>query len=46
MARYLTELPPRKVLEKKLHEAIQLARQRLADQTKDQPPAARLTTDN
>ncbi|MBI3292029.1 MAG: DUF1016 domain-containing protein [Elusimicrobia bacterium] len=30
VAHYLTELPPRKVLEKKLHDAIQLARERLA----------------
>ena len=29
VAAYLTELPPRKLLEKKLHEAILLARQRL-----------------
>jgi hypothetical protein len=26
----LTELPPRKLLERKLHDAIQIARQRLA----------------
>lgn len=30
VAEYLTELPPRKVLEKKLHDAIRLARERLA----------------
>jgi hypothetical protein len=30
VAEYLTELPPRAVLEKKLHEAIRLARQRLS----------------
>lgn len=30
VAQYLTELPPRKVLEKKLHDAIRLARERLA----------------
>jgi predicted nuclease of restriction endonuclease-like (RecB) superfamily len=30
VAQYLTELPPKKLLEKKLHEAIQLARERLA----------------
>ncbi|OGR78284.1 MAG: cytoplasmic protein [Elusimicrobia bacterium RIFCSPLOWO2_02_FULL_39_32] len=29
VAEYMTELPPRKVLEKKLHEAIHLARERL-----------------
>lgn len=30
VARYLTELPPKKLLEKKLHESIRLARERLA----------------
>ena len=30
VAEYMTELPPRKILEKKLHQAIQLARERLA----------------
>ncbi|MBI3754440.1 MAG: DUF1016 domain-containing protein [Deltaproteobacteria bacterium] len=30
VAEYLTELPPQKVLEKKLHEAIQMAREQLA----------------
>ncbi len=30
VAEYMTELPPRKVLEKKLHEAIHLVRERLA----------------
>ncbi|MBI4669930.1 MAG: DUF1016 domain-containing protein [Elusimicrobia bacterium] len=30
VAEYMTELPPRKVLEKKLHDAIRLARERLA----------------
>lgn len=34
LAEYLTGLPPRKVLEKKLHEAIQHARQRLEEQEK------------
>jgi YhcG PDDEXK nuclease domain len=29
VAEYLTELPPRKVLEKKLHKAVELARERL-----------------
>lgn len=30
VAEYMTELPPRKILEKKLHDAIRLARERLA----------------
>ena len=30
VAQYLTELPPKKLLQKKLHQAIQLARERLA----------------
>ncbi len=30
VAEYLTELPPRRLLEGKLHEAVQLARARLA----------------
>lgn len=30
VARYLTQLPPRRILEEKLHEAIRLARQQLA----------------
>ena len=30
VARYLTELPPKKLLEKKLHDAISLARERFA----------------
>ena len=30
VAEYLTELPPREVLEKKLHDAIKVARGRLA----------------
>ena len=29
VAAYMTELPPRKLLEKKLHEAVRIARQRL-----------------
>jgi hypothetical protein len=33
VAQYLTELPPREVLERKLHEAIRLAREQLARQT-------------
>jgi hypothetical protein len=31
VAEYLTELPPRPLLEQKLHEAIRLARRRLAE---------------
>jgi predicted nuclease of restriction endonuclease-like (RecB) superfamily len=38
VARYLTELPPRQVLAKKLHEAILLARQRLEARS-EAPPA-------
>lgn len=34
IAEYLTELPPRQMLESKLHEAIAMARERLAEQTK------------
>ena len=30
VAQYLTELPPKKLLEKKLHDSIRLARERLA----------------
>lgn len=30
VAEYMTELPPRKILEKKLHEAIRIAREHLA----------------
>jgi len=36
-AQYLTELPPQKLLERKLHDAIRLARERLARQQQDQP---------
>jgi predicted nuclease of restriction endonuclease-like (RecB) superfamily len=36
-AQYLTELPPRELLEKKLHDAIRLARERLARQAQEQP---------
>jgi predicted nuclease of restriction endonuclease-like (RecB) superfamily len=41
VARYLTALPPRDVLETKLHQAIQVARQRLQKQrdTAEAPPA-------
>lgn len=38
VAQYLTELPPRKVLEHKLHEAIRIAREQLA--TRQLPPPA------
>jgi len=34
VAAYMTELPPRKLLEKKLHEVVQIARQRLGTGTK------------
>ncbi len=36
-AQYLTELLPRELLEKKLHDAIRLARERLARQAQEQP---------
>ena len=36
-AQYLTELPPREVLERKLHDAIRLARERLARQPQELP---------
>lgn len=36
-AQYLTELPPQDVLERKLHDAIRLARERLARQQEEQP---------
>jgi predicted nuclease of restriction endonuclease-like (RecB) superfamily len=40
-AQYLTQLPPQKVLERKLHDAIRLARERLARQQQEQccPPS-------
>jgi predicted nuclease of restriction endonuclease-like (RecB) superfamily len=38
VAQYLTELPPRELLEKKLHESIRLARERLAQ--KESPAIA------
>ena len=41
-AQYLTELPPRKILERKLHDAIRLARERLARRAADQPAPAQL----
>ena len=31
VAEYMTELPPRELLERKLHDAIELARQKLED---------------
>ena len=36
-AQYLTELPPQEVLERKLHDAIRLARERLARDAQEQP---------
>ncbi len=36
-AQYLTELLPRELLEKKLHDAIHLARERLARQAQEEP---------
>ncbi len=39
VAQYLTELPPKKLLEKKLHQAIQLARERLAQSELTRQPA-------
>jgi predicted nuclease of restriction endonuclease-like (RecB) superfamily len=43
-AQYLTELPPREILERKLHDAIYLAREQLARQTTDQPVPAQIPT--
>lgn len=43
-AQYLTELPPQEVLERKLLDAIHLARERLARQAQDQSPIPRLPT--
>jgi len=37
VAEYLTELPPRKLLEQKLHNAIKTARQRIDDRKRNQP---------
>ncbi len=37
VAQYLTELPPKKLLKKKLHQAIQLARERLSYQQQSHP---------
>jgi predicted nuclease of restriction endonuclease-like (RecB) superfamily len=41
VARYLTQLPPREILEKTLHEAIRLARQQLAQRPEIQEQAAK-----
>jgi hypothetical protein len=38
VAQYLTELPPREVLEKALHESVRRARERLAVAKQDVPP--------
>jgi predicted nuclease of restriction endonuclease-like (RecB) superfamily len=38
VAEYLTELPPREVLERRLHEALQLARAQLAARHEDSTP--------
>jgi predicted nuclease of restriction endonuclease-like (RecB) superfamily len=43
-AQYLTELPPQEVLERKLLDAIHLARERLARQTQGDLPIPRLPT--
>ncbi len=43
-AQYLTELPPREILEQKLQDAIRLARERLARQATHQPAPAQLTS--
>ena len=40
VAQYLTELPPRELLEKTLHESIRRARERLALAKQDAPPEA------
>lgn len=41
VAEYLTELPPRKVLEHKLHEAIRVAREQLASRQLPEKPGGR-----
>jgi predicted nuclease of restriction endonuclease-like (RecB) superfamily len=41
-AQYLTELPPPELLEKKLHDSIRLARQRLAAQAQNPSPTPKL----
>jgi predicted nuclease of restriction endonuclease-like (RecB) superfamily len=42
VAQYLTELPPQEVLERKLHDAIRLAREQLARQSESSPNQLRL----
>ena len=42
VAQYLTELPPRKLLERKLHDAIRLAREQLARQAVSSSDVSRL----
>ncbi len=42
VAQYLTELPPQELLERKLHEMIRLARERLARQAQDPLPGPTL----
>jgi predicted nuclease of restriction endonuclease-like (RecB) superfamily len=42
VAQYMTELPPRKVLERKLHDAIRLAREQLARRAELPPLVPRL----
>jgi predicted nuclease of restriction endonuclease-like (RecB) superfamily len=43
VARYLTELPPRELLEKTLHESVRRARERLAAVSRDDAPGDRRT---
>jgi len=45
VAQYLTELPPRELLERKLHQSIQLARERLARTDQDRDDSPRLAED-
>jgi predicted nuclease of restriction endonuclease-like (RecB) superfamily len=42
VAQYLTELPPQELLERKLHDMIRLARERLVRQAQDQLPGPAL----
>jgi hypothetical protein len=44
VAEYLTELPPRAMLQRKLHDAIRLARERLARQAQEQASSPNLPT--
>jgi len=39
VAKYLTELPPRELLERKLHDAVHLARERIGDKTEADKPS-------